>query len=145
MRVTIERANRKENRIGYRWRVKVFEAPSPDVIESWEEYACFRTLPEAKAHAKTKRRYAHFVNQQAKVWCAETIEDGLEDGCGGTGILHCYCGGDMCVCGNNGETECLGCGDCDDSDYASDDEGEEYAGQDVDEGVADSIPEGWEA
>lgn len=41
---------------------------------------------------------------------------GLDDGCGGTGVLHCYCGGDQCVCHYHGETECPGCPDCDEDD-----------------------------
>ena len=36
----------------------------------------------------------------------------LDDGCGGTRSLNCYCGGDQCVCHHHGETECQGCGDC---------------------------------
>ena len=37
---------------------------------------------------------------------------GLECRCGGMGIRNCECGGDLCVCGNNGEAECIGCPDC---------------------------------
>lgn len=33
-------------------------------------------------------------------------------GCGGTGMVNCYCGGDQCVCHNHGEIECPGCWDC---------------------------------
>lgn len=33
--------------------------------------------------------------------------------CGGLGWMSCHCGGDMCVCGNQGEVECYGCEDCD--------------------------------
>ena len=46
-------------------------------------------------------------------------------GCGGTGYIRCYCGGDLCVCGNFGEIECDGCPDCydyDDDDFDEDDE-----------------------
>ncbi len=31
--------------------------------------------------------------------------------CYGYGSLSCHCGGDLCVCGLDGE-ECLGCPDC---------------------------------
>ena len=43
--------------------------------------------------------------------------------CGGSGILHCYCGGDICVCGNQGEIECAGCEDCelDEDDHFEED------------------------
>lgn len=35
--------------------------------------------------------------------------------CQNTGSLDCYCGGDLCVCENNGEYECPYChGDVDD-------------------------------
>jgi hypothetical protein len=68
-------------------------------------------------------------------WCGakgtrEQLFDasGLEYGCGGTGVLHCFCGGDLCVCHFHGESECPGCEDCegddlddfDDSDWDSD-------------------------
>lgn len=33
--------------------------------------------------------------------------------CGGGGYIRCYCGGDLCVCGNQGEIDCVGCEDCD--------------------------------
>ena len=32
--------------------------------------------------------------------------------CDGSGYMHCYCGGDFCVCGNQGEVECYGCKNC---------------------------------
>lgn len=57
-----------------------------------------------------------------KCWCGETDayfsdeDDGLESGCGGSGVLHCYCGGDLCVCHNHGEVECPGCEDCNGGD-----------------------------
>ena len=54
-----------------------------------------------------------------KCWCGaegtydELFDDsGLEDGCGGSGTLHCTCGGDQCVCHHHGETDCGGCDDC---------------------------------
>jgi hypothetical protein len=49
-------------------------------------------------------------------WCGEKnptfSEAGLERSCGGTGVLHCYCAGDFCMCHRHGEEECLGCSDC---------------------------------
>lgn len=54
-------------------------------------------------------------------WHASTTGEGLDNCCGGTRSLHCYCGGDQCVCGNFGEVECPGCEDCEgdreDGDY----------------------------
>lgn len=70
-------------------------------------------------------------------WCGAqgTYEDlfapeCLEYGCGGTGSLNCFCGGDQCVCHFHGETECTGCEDCcdedfDDDSYYDDDPGDE--------------------
>lgn len=29
--------------------------------------------------------------------------------CGNIGIINCYCGGDLCVCENNGEIDCPHC------------------------------------
>lgn len=52
-------------------------------------------------------------------WCGArgTYEEffdvsGLEEGCGGTGSVNCFCGGDQCVCHHHGELECDGCEDC---------------------------------
>lgn len=39
-------------------------------------------------------------------------ESGLEEGCGGTGSINCFCGGDQCVCHHHGDLECFGCEDC---------------------------------
>lgn len=60
-------------------------------------------------------------------WCGATgtyddlfDDSGLEDSCGGMGTLHCYCGGDLCVCHHHGSAECPGCEDCEgepDRDY----------------------------
>lgn len=47
----------------------------------------------------------------------------LERSCGGTGELHCYCGGDMCCCHFHGGIECEGCPDCDPDDEQWDDDG----------------------
>lgn len=35
------------------------------------------------------------------------------DGCAGLGVLYCDgCGGDLCVCGCGGESQCFGCDEC---------------------------------
>jgi hypothetical protein len=47
-------------------------------------------------------------------------DDGLDHCCGGTGTLHCDCGGDFCVCHHHGSIDCDGCEDCEadeDDDY----------------------------
>lgn len=31
------------------------------------------------------------------------------DACQNTGWINCYCGGDLCICDNNGEYECPYC------------------------------------
>ena len=53
-------------------------------------------------------------------WCGATgtfeelfDSDVYSDTCGGSGTLHCHCGGDFCVCHHHGEVECDGCRDCD--------------------------------
>ena len=43
----------------------------------------------------------------------EEMFSDLEEGCGGTGFLNCFCGGDLCVCDLNGVVECDSCEDCD--------------------------------
>ena len=40
----------------------------------------------------------------------------LDIWCGGSGTLHCYCGGDQCVCHHHGEARCPGCPDCEPSE-----------------------------
>jgi len=42
-----------------------------------------------------------------------TMLDELPPTCGGTGTMHCHCGGDQCVCHNHGAVQCDGCEDCD--------------------------------
>ena len=66
-------------------------------------------------------------SEMVTCWCGVTgaMEDMFDDavygqGCGGSGVLYCECGGDsLCVCHNHGEVECPGCEDCelDDDDY----------------------------
>ncbi|KKN41849.1 hypothetical protein LCGC14_0719090 [marine sediment metagenome] len=65
-------------------------------------------------------------DDQIECWCGATgTYDKLFDasglppypqGCGGSGMLICECGGDQCVCHHHGEVECPGCEDCDDPD-----------------------------
>lgn len=50
-------------------------------------------------------------------WCGATgkyeeLFEPLPTRCGGYGVVECYCGGDLCVCHNHGEQDCLGCKDC---------------------------------
>jgi hypothetical protein len=41
--------------------------------------------------------------------------------CDGYGSLVCHCGGDLCVCGSDGE-QCIGCEKCErEDDYYEDD------------------------
>ena len=59
-------------------------------------------------------------------WCGVENHYYAEVGgnCGGTGMLDCHCGGDLCVCHNHGEVECFGCPGCepdDDRDEYDDD------------------------
>lgn len=56
-------------------------------------------------------------------WCgAQGTHDELFDNavyeqcCGGSGVLNCECGGDMCVCHHHGEVDCPGCEECIDLD-----------------------------
>lgn len=58
-----------------------------------------------------------------RCWCGAVGEfddlfdaDVYEQTCGGTGMLQCECGGDICVCHHHGEVECPGCDECCDSD-----------------------------
>lgn len=66
-------------------------------------------------------------------WCGakgtyeELFDDGcLDDCCGGSGYVECYCGGDQCVCHHHGqEVECPGCEDCEGLDFDDDDMGDD--------------------
>jgi hypothetical protein len=56
-------------------------------------------------------------------WCGEKgkpselfDDSGLDVTCGGLGVLTCRCGGDLCVCHYHGETDCLGCPECEGAD-----------------------------
>ncbi len=56
-------------------------------------------------------------------WCGTTgtyeelFADDFPPGpCGGLGIIHCECGGDLCVCHNHEEVECPGCDECNPED-----------------------------
>lgn len=67
-------------------------------------------------------------DDEIECWCGAsgTYEDlfddsGLEESCGGTGYVHCFCGGDLCACHNHGETECPGCDECEEFEDEHDD------------------------
>jgi len=55
-------------------------------------------------------------------WCGargtfDELFGELDQGCGGTGHVYCYCGGDICVCHYHGqEQECPGCDECPERD-----------------------------
>lgn len=57
-------------------------------------------------------------SQMIQCWCGavgtyhELFSDDFSLGCGGSGQLDCYCGGDFCVCHNHGAADCPGCDDC---------------------------------
>lgn len=63
-------------------------------------------------------------------WCGakgtyDELFSEVDDNCGGTGFVECYCGGDQCVCHRHGqEVECPGCDECperDDDGFDDDD------------------------
>lgn len=60
-------------------------------------------------------------------WCGEKnpFYADIHETCGGTGMLNCICGGDLCVCHNHGYVECFGCPDCDGGDESDFDEGDD--------------------
>lgn len=63
------------------------------------------------------------------------LDYGLTQTCNGTGWLICRCGGDACFCSRQGEAECFGCRDCEDSE-------QDYAGTDF-ESVCGGSPLEW--
>lgn len=64
----------------------------------------------------------HCKEEGIQCWCgARGTFDSLFSSdslgrCHGTGMLECYCGGDLCVCHNHGEVDCPGCDDCEADD-----------------------------
>lgn len=82
--------------------------------------------------AVRRQRYYRLSEPEKEIircWCGETgtLEelfclDSLERTCGGSGELQCRCGGDLCVCHNHGQVECLGCEDCETNDEDYDDQ-----------------------
>lgn len=75
------------------------------------------------------------MSDKFKCWCgvvgdADHMFMDTAGTCGGTGVLNCYCGGDLCVCHNHGEVECAGCDDCSygDDDYAGCDDDDDQDG-----------------
>lgn len=50
------------------------------------------------------------------------IDSYLEEGCAGTGYLHCFCGGDFCVCQLHGGMDCPGCEECREYDERQDED-----------------------
>ena len=89
---------------------EIDETPDPDHDEDWDP------------------------NGPITCWCGAVgtydelfDDDFLDESCGGTGQLNCYCGGDSCVCHNHGSTECPGCEDCESDDWR--DEYDDYEDQ----------------
>lgn len=94
-------------------------------------------MTEACTHEWVKREDAddgepavvclHCKHHQIECWCGakgtynELFSSAALGSCHGTGVMECYCGGDLCVCHNHGEVECGGCADCEDDDGYDDD------------------------
>lgn len=51
---------------------------------------------------------------------SSNLQQLVEKGCDGWGFFACFCGGDLCVCGADGET-CPGCPDCEECDPEDED------------------------
>lgn len=85
-----------------------------------------RRLRRDRRQAKAVRR---MMDQDLiQCWCGTVGKyedmfdnDCLSEPCGGSGFIHCYCGGDFCCCHNHGEVECPGCEDCKSDEYRDDD------------------------
>ena len=63
------------------------------------------------------------IDEEFQCWCGEKgpysemcDSSVFAQGCGGTGMIYCECGGEFCVCHNHGEIECPGCEDCEGDD-----------------------------
>lgn len=71
--------------------------------------------------AKRRARYYEAHPELAPFYCWCGVRNPyfapIREGCGGLCVLNCFCGGDLCVCHNHGEADCLGCPDCDEDSY----------------------------
>jgi hypothetical protein len=78
---------------------------------SWKCESCTTLVEIEGTHCRTCAQYWEDV--AAGVFDDEYQDDdiGYCDQCQNTGWVDCYCGGDMCVCENNGEEPCPACGD----------------------------------
>ena len=46
-------------------------------------------------------------------------KEGAMEGCGGSGLVECFCAGDFCACSAQGTGRCEGCADCQPEIYCS--------------------------
>lgn len=65
-----------------------------------------------KALDKMAAKHGLSASGAPKGWC---------DTCQNTGYVECLCGGDLCICENNGEMECPDCNGMPDDDEDYDD------------------------
>ncbi len=76
---------------------------------------------DRRAQERIYLRWQRDGDLLAPCWCGEKApayqHQFLDETCGGTGALYCYCGGDQCVCHFHGETQCDGCEDCQQEAY----------------------------
>jgi hypothetical protein len=66
-------------------------------------------VDEMNAAVESEARGYYGRHMDGEIYWHEAPE---RESCGGGGVIRCYCGGDLCVCGNRGEIECYGCEEC---------------------------------
>jgi hypothetical protein len=103
-----------EDFFGREIRVLAFDADDAELLI--ESVKC-------EIESEAKLDVAFDDDTEVECWCGaigkvSELYDvtGLDVTCGGLGSLNCHCGGDLCVCHHHGETECVGCPDCEDAD-----------------------------
>jgi hypothetical protein len=75
--------------------------------------------------AMNERKIVDEESEQMACWCGakgsyDDLFAPLPARCGGSGYFDCHCGGDLCVCHNHGEVDCVGCQDCEGYDDEDD-------------------------
>lgn len=93
-------------------------------MTAWLKKQGVKSIAHAQGEISIEEKVEEFLDTSfVKCWCGMEgracdlfDSDFLDESCGGTGILNCHCGGDLCVCHHHGETECFGCPDCEGED-----------------------------
>lgn len=89
--------------------IQAYEDGTLAALQAEEREAMMRRHAEIMAAAPP-----HALDQITAAIDDQDDDDGVEDWCDechNMGEIECRCGGDLCVCSNNGRIECPKCGE----------------------------------